>query len=161
MKEPTENLVRSIAELLLNRGEQLAVAESCTGGLLAAACTDIAGSSGWFERGLVTYSNAAKTELLDVAPALIDTCGAVSAEVVEAMLVGVLAHSTADWAIAISGVAGPDGGTQAKPVGTVYIGWAQRHGHLHAQHFHLPGNRAAVRQASVDEALQGLKTRLV
>lgn len=138
----------------------LAVAESCTGGMIAAACTDVAGSSGWFERGFVTYSNAAKMESLGVPAALIETHGAVSAPVVEAMLGGTLAHSPADWAIAVSGVAGPGGGTPVKPVGTVYIGWLQRGSAADVERFNLDGDRAAVRYASVTAALAGLQARL-
>lgn len=136
------------------------MAESCTGGLVAAACTDIAGSSNWFECGFVSYSNAAKSELLDVSPTLIDSYGAVSKPVVAAMLTGALTHSTADWAIAISGVAGPGGGTPDKPVGTVYIGWKQRDHEASVERLNIPGDRAAVRRASVEAALQGLAARL-
>lgn len=136
------------------------MAESCTGGLLAAACTERAGSSGWFDRGFVTYTNEAKTELLGVELAVIDTHGAVSAPVVEAMLVGTLACSSAHWGIAVSGVAGPGGGTLDKPVGTVYIGWMQRDSEPTTQRFSLPGDRAAVRRASVETALAGLVARL-
>lgn len=152
--------VHAVAERLLARNAQLAVAESCTGGMIAAACTDVAGSSGWFERGFVTYSNAAKIELLGVPAALLATHGAVSAQVVEAMLVGTLIHSSADWAMAVSGVAGPGGGTPDKPVGTVYIGWLQRAGQPDVQRFALGGDRAAVRRASLAAALDGLQARL-
>ncbi len=117
----TAVLVDRLAAALRRRGERLVTAESCTGGLIAAACTSLAGSSEWFERGFVTYSNAAKTELLGVPEALIAMHGAVSAEVAAAMADGALARSHAQVAVAITGVAGPTGGTAAKPVGTVWI----------------------------------------
>lgn len=141
-------------------GQTLAVSESCTGGLLAAVCTERPGSSGWFERGFVTYSNEAKQDLLGVEASLIQVHGAVSAEVVEAMLAGTLCRGHADWAMAVSGVAGPGGGTADKPVGTVYIGWAGPGVAPVARRFSLAGDRAAVRLASVEEALAGLVTCL-
>ncbi|HLQ85531.1 MAG TPA: CinA family protein [Salinisphaeraceae bacterium] len=155
-----DDIVETLAQRLLERGEMLATAESCTGGLVAAACTALAGSSAWFDRGFVTYSNAAKREALGVDAALIETHGAVSAAVVEAMLVGTLAHSAAHWAIAVSGVAGPGGGSADKPVGTVYLGWAARNSVPQARRFAFAGTRAAVREASVNAALHGLVERL-
>lgn len=148
-----------LANLLLERGWMLATAESCTGGLIAAACTDLAGSSRWFERGFVTYSNAAKTELLGVAPALIAEHGAVSDAVVRAMVQGALAHSGAQVAVAVTGVAGPDGGSADKPVGTVWLGWATPGG-VHSACHHFAGDRATVRRASVRTALTQLLTLL-
>ncbi len=137
----------------------LATAESCTGGMIAAACTDLAGSSAWFERGFVSYSNAAKTELLGVDTALIASRGAVSEAVVRAMAAGALSHSNAQVALAVTGVAGPSGGSADKPVGTVWFGWATPKGvSSEAQHF--DGDRAAVRQATVQHALLGLLLRL-
>ena len=116
--------VAMLAEGLLARGAMLATAESCTGGMIAAACTDRAGSSAWFERGFVTYSNAAK--MLGVAPERIAAHGAVSAEVASAMAAGALAHSEATWAVAVTGIAGPGGATPGKPVGTVWLAIARR-----------------------------------
>lgn len=147
--------VRLLADYLLKSSRMLATAESCTGGLIAAACTDLPGSSRWFECGFVTYSNAAKTELLGVAPELIAQHGAVSDAVVRAMAQGALAHSGAQVAVAVTGVAGPDGGSADKPVGTVWIGWATPSG-LHSACHHFVGDRATVRRATVREALEHL-----
>jgi len=133
----------------------LATAESCTGGLIAAACTDLAGSSSWFERGFVTYSNAAKTELLGVETSLITEFGAVSEPVARAMAGGALAHSHAQVAVAVTGVAGPGGGSPDKPVGTVWFGWATPAG-LTSDVQHFDGDRAAVRAATVRHALRRL-----
>jgi nicotinamide-nucleotide amidase len=133
----------------------MATAESCTGGLIAAACTDLAGSSTWFERGFVTYSNAAKTEMLGVEAALITQFGAVSEPVVRAMALGALRHSQAKVAVAVTGVAGPSGGTADKPVGTVWIGWATPSG-VSAELRHFSGDRADVRTATVQHALSEL-----
>mgnify|MGYP001587014096 CR=1 FL=1 len=134
-------------------GLTLATAESCTGGLIAGALTDLAGSSHVLERGFVTYSNAAKTELLGVAPALIVRCGAVSEEVARAMAEGALSHSPADIAVSATGIAGPGGATQAKPVGLVHLGCARRgRSTLHERHV-FAGDRVAVRAAAVTAAL--------
>ncbi|MES2582351.1 MAG: CinA family protein [Pseudomonadota bacterium] len=143
------------ADLLKTFGWKLATAESCTGGLIAACCTDVAGSSDWFDRGFVTYSNAAKTEMLGVDAALIAEHGAVSEAVVRAMVQGALQHSAAQVAVAVTGVAGPGGGSAAKPVGTVWLGWATPAGVVtELQHF--AGDRAQVRAATVQRALQRL-----
>ncbi|HEX5698567.1 MAG TPA: CinA family protein [Rhodoferax sp.] len=144
-----------LARLLLHKGWFLATAESCTGGLIAATCTDLAGSSNWFERGFVSYSNAAKCELLGVDAALIDRHGAVSEPVARAMAGGALAHSHAQVAIAVTGVAGPSGGSPEKPVGTVWLAWATPLG-VTSELQHFPGDRAAVRQATVQHALARL-----
>jgi nicotinamide-nucleotide amidase len=141
-----------LAGLLLRHGWFLATAESCTGGLIAASCTDLAGSSNWFERGFVTYSNAAKCELLGVDAALIDRHGAVSEAVVRAMARGALAHSRAQVAIAVTGVAGPGGGSAEKPVGTVWLAWALPSG-VTSEARRFDGDRAAVRQAAAQHAL--------
>ncbi|MGV8804977.1 MAG: CinA family protein [Polaromonas sp.] len=141
--------------MLLKKGWLLATAESCTGGLIAATCTDLAGSSGWFERGFVSYSNEAKTELLGVDAALIAQHGAVSEAVARAMTEGALRHSRAQVALAVTGVAGPGGGTPAKPVGTVWFGWATPAG-LTSELRRFDGDRAAVRQATVRHSLQRL-----
>ncbi|QBK04116.1 CinA family protein [Hylemonella gracilis] len=152
--------VQQIAAQLLTRGWMLATAESCTGGMVAAACTDLAGSSAWFERGFVTYSNAAKTELLGVDAALIEAHGAVSEPVARAMAAGAIARSAAQLSIAITGIAGPTGGSADKPVGTVWFGWGAQLGTgtplLRAERLQLPGDRAAVRATATEHALRGL-----
>jgi nicotinamide-nucleotide amidase len=134
-------------------GLMLATAESCTGGLIAGALTEIAGSSSVLERGFVTYSNEAKTELLSVPSELIGRLGAVSAEVAEAMAVGAVGHSRADVAVAVTGIAGPGGETPGKPVGLVYFGIARRGGVVRHQRHVFPGDRSAVRFAAVRAAL--------
>lgn len=155
----TAALVQQIASILKARGQRLVSAESCTGGLVAAACTDLSGSSDWFERGWVTYSNSAKTELLGVPADLIAAHGAVSEAVARAMAVGALAHAPAHWALAITGIAGPSGGSADKPVGTVWLGWATPAA-VWAERHHFSGDRAQVRQAAVRQALGGLVQRL-
>lgn len=152
---PAPALVGLLADLLLNKSWLLATAESCTGGLISAACTDLAGSSNWFERGFVSYSNEAKTELLGVAAALIATHGAVSEEVARAMVQGAITHSRAQVAVAVTGVAGPTGGSRAKPVGTVWFGFMVD-GRLSSEMKLFAGDRAAVRAATVQHALQRL-----
>jgi nicotinamide-nucleotide amidase len=144
-----------LADLLLKKGWLLATAESCTGGLISAACTDLAGSSNWFERGFVSYSNEAKTELLGVDAALIAAHGAVSEEVARAMVQGAIQHSRARVAVAVTGVAGPTGGSRAKPVGTVWFGFMVD-GRLSSELQRFDGDRAAVRLATVQHALQRL-----
>ena len=151
----TSSLVEQLAAQLLRRHWMLATAESCTGGLIAGTCTDLSGSSNWFERGFVTYSNAAKTELLGVPAALIDAHGAVSAEVARAMVSGALAHSQAQVAVAVTGVAGPTGGTPDKPVGLVWFGYAVP-GRVLSEKMNFAGDRAAVRAATVQHALRRL-----
>lgn len=153
------DLVAELAVALPARGETLAAAESCTGGWIAKCCTDVAGSSAWFERGFVTYSNAAKSGMLGVPAALIESEGAVSEAVVAAMATGALARSLADVAVAVSGIAGPDGGTEDKPVGTVWFAWAAD-GDVATERRVLAGDREAVRRASVAVALSGLCDRL-
>lgn len=144
-----------LAQLLLRQGWFLATAESCTGGLLAATCTELAGSSHWFERGFVTYSNAAKCELLGVKATLIERHGAVSEAVVRAMAQGALANAHAQVAIAVTGVAGPGGGSADKPVGTVWLAWATPTDVI-SELKRFDGDRAAVRQATVQHALTRL-----
>jgi nicotinamide-nucleotide amidase len=151
----TAELVVQLADLLLKKRWLLATAESCTGGLIAAACTDLAGSSAWFERGFVTYSNAAKIELLGVDAALIARYGAVSEEVARAMAQGALGRSCAQVAVSVTGVAGPTGGSAAKPVGTVWFAFATSDGVI-TETCLFAGDRAAVRQATVQHALQRL-----
>ena len=148
--------VDSLARLLLEKKLRLVTAESCTGGLIAAACTDLAGSSGWFERGFVTYSNDAKIELLGVEERLLRHAGAVCEGVARAMVTGALAHSKAHVAVAVTGVAGPTGGSASKPVGTVWFGFAVP-GQVVTEKCLFSGDRAAVRAATVHHAF----TRLV
>ena len=153
-------LVQAVAEALLARGEKLAVAESCTGGLIANLLTDLPGSSRWFERGLVTYSNEAKQELLGVPGEVLARAGAVSSETVLAMANGLLERAPVNWTLAVSGIAGPDGGTPDKPVGTVWIGWAGRGVGPSASRFLLAGDRASVRARSAVNALRGFLDQL-
>lgn len=158
--QDTPALVAAVAERLLEKGWLLSTAESCTGGLIAAACTELAGSSAWFERGFITYSNAAKTQLLGVDAALIDANGAVSEPVARAMAVGAIAHSAPSRAaIAVTGIAGPTGGTPEKPVGTVWFGWSVD-GQVRTERRRFDGDRATVRAATVHYALQTLATLL-
>ncbi|WP_372659186.1 CinA family protein [Hydrogenophaga sp.] len=156
---PIPQLVEQLAQALKTRGLMMATAESCTGGLIAGACTELSGSSEWFERGFVTYADAAKTEMLDVPAALIGAHGAVSEAVARAMAAGALAHSQAQVSVAVTGVAGPTGGSAEKPVGTVWFGWATPEG-VFSEHRRFDGDRAAVRQATVAHALSGLLARL-
>ena len=154
MKEVIE-----LATALEARGWMLAAAESCTGGLIAAACTDISGSSNWFERGFVTYSDEAKSQMLGVDPALIQAHGAVSEAVARAMAAGAVRHSSAQVGVAVTGIAGPTGGSAEKPVGTVWFGFMVD-GMLSSEMRRFDGDRAAVRAASVRHALEGLARRL-
>ena len=151
--EPLEQDLRQLAEKLKARKLMLATAESCTGGMIAAACTDLAGSSEWFERGFVSYSNAAKTDLLGVPGMLILLHGAVSEPVARAMATGAVLRSQAQVTIAVTGVAGPGGGTEAKPVGTVWFGW-QVDGVLHSEVQRFAGDRASVRMATLMHAVR-------
>lgn len=150
-----EALARVLGEQLLRRDWTLTCAESCTAGGVAYAVTTVPGSSAWFERGFVTYSNSAKADMLAVPAELIDEHGAVSEPVVRAMAEGALEASGADIAVAISGIAGPDGGTPAKPVGTVWFAWACD-GRMESRCEQLAGDRAAVRTQAVVIALRGL-----
>jgi nicotinamide-nucleotide amidase len=152
-------LAVAVGEALLQRGARLATAESCTGGWIAKVLTDIAGSSAWFDRGWVTYSNAAKQQDLGVTEALLASHGAVSEAVVLAMARGALERSGAEFALAVSGVAGPAGGTAAKPVGTVCTAWAWRTEAgvgARAERSQFPGDREAIRRQTVVFALEGL-----
>ena len=145
-----------LAKRLLAQGKMLAVAESCSGGWLAKSLTDIAGSSAWFDRGFVTYSNASKHEMLGVDVDTLERHGAVSEPVVRAMAAGAVRYSQADMSVAISGIAGPGGGSADKPVGTVWFAWGVRGGEALARREHLDGDREAVRRGSVMIALKGL-----
>lgn len=160
MIEPhLQALAAQLGDALRPRGEWLAAAESCTGGLVAAACTSVAGSSEWFERGWVTYSNAAKVSLLGVPAALIDAHGAVSRPVAEAMARGVLAHAPVHWSVAITGIAGPGGAAPGKPVGTVWLSVANAQ-ELYTDRLQLDGDRGAVREQAVNAALRMLLARV-
>jgi nicotinamide-nucleotide amidase len=152
----TVALAEEAGRALAARRWRLATAESCTGGLVAGAITDVAGSSEWFERGFVTYSNEAKIELLGVAAETLARFGAVSEAVAREMAAGALARSRADVALAVTGVAGPAGGTPDKPVGLVWFAWATRDRPAEAVSRRFDGDRAAVREASVREALSGV-----
>ncbi|MGH8481242.1 MAG: CinA family protein [Nevskiaceae bacterium] len=138
----------------------VAVAESCTGGLIAKRITDIAGSSGWFERGLVVYSNQAKQDLLGVSPELLAQFGAVSRECAEAMARGLLVMTPAHWALAVTGIAGPGGGSPEKPVGLIWLAWERRGGPVESEVLQLSGSREQVRVAAAEAALSGLLKRL-
>lgn len=151
-----QTLTQQLAELLRARGWQLATAESCTGGGIAAALTDLAGSSQWFDRGFVTYSNQAKQDMLGVSAATLDSEGAVSEATVREMVAGALAHSAAQVAVAVSGIAGPSGGSADKPVGTVYLAWQVAGAEPVVRTEHFDGDRAAVREQTIVCALQGV-----
>jgi nicotinamide-nucleotide amidase len=149
-------LLSRLAEGLSVRGEMLATAESCTGGWVAKVCTDLAGSSTWFERGFVTYSNQSKQDMLGVSADTLADFGAVSEQVVLEMASGALAHSRAQWALAISGVAGPSGGTPEKPVGTVWLAWAGPGEWRLSRRCDFKGDRDAVRRQAMHTAIEVL-----
>ena len=155
----TTSICTALASALQARGWMMATAESCTGGMIAARCTDLPGSSNWFERGFVTYSNAAKSEMLGVPAGALAQHGAVSEPVACAMALGAVQHAHAQVSVAVTGIAGPAGGSADKPVGTVWFAWCVE-GQLSSQRLVLPGERAAVREATTRHALQGLLTRL-
>lgn len=146
----------TLAEQLTQRGWMLATAESCTGGWIAKCCTDMAGSSAWFDRGFITYSNAAKQDMLGVRAETLAQYGAVSEAVVAEMATGALRHSQAHIAVAVSGIAGPSGGSVEKPVGTVCFAWAMRNGEVLTKTCQFAGDREAVRWQSVVFALNGI-----
>ena len=161
--ESIRKLAGALVSELIESGKAVATAESCTGGWVAKAITDIAGSSAVFGYGIVTYSNGAKESIIGVQNKTLEDCGAVSAEVVEEMAKGTLRLSGADISVAVSGVAGPDGGTEEKPVGSVWFAWAVRDGAkalVDTRHEHFSGDRELVREASVAYALQGLRERI-
>ena len=151
-----ETLAEQVGAALKSRGLMLASAESCTGGWVGAAVTAVAGSSHWFDRGFITYTNESKQEMLGVSAKTLAEYGAVSEPTVREMAAGALKHSHAQVALAISGIAGPGGATLDKPVGTVCIAWAMRSGAGRSQTFHFQGDRAAVRRQAVAAALQGM-----
>jgi nicotinamide-nucleotide amidase len=155
----TEAEVRALGDALRRRGWRIACAESCTGGLIGAACTSVAGSSDWFEAGFVSYGNHAKTRLLGVDAGLIAAHGAVSEAVARAMASGALERAGVDLAVAVTGIAGPGGATPGKPVGTVWLAVATRRGSgaaVHAERLQWAGDRAAVREQTLRRALQRL-----
>jgi len=158
-REEIYDLAEQLGHLLLKRKIHCAVAESCTGGSLAAAITDIAGCSQWFDRGFVTYTNKAKEQMLAVSGEAIVTFGAVSEQTARAMADGAIAASDADVSVSITGVAGPGGGSIEKPVGTVWIAWAGYLQPTHSQCYQFTGDREAIRQQAVQTALQGLIKR--
>jgi len=149
-------LAAQLGGLLKAHGLMLATAESCTGGGVAEAITGVAGSSAWFERGFVTYSNLSKQQMLGVSEATLAQRGAVSEATVREMVAGALQHSAAQVAVAVSGIAGPDGGTPDKPVGTVWFAWGIKHGTTHARRYQLAGSRTEVRAQAVRIAMQGI-----
>jgi nicotinamide-nucleotide amidase len=155
----TFGLAARLGALLLQRRWTVATAESCTGGLIAGAITDVAGSSGWFERGFVTYSNQAKIEMLGVRAETLAAHGAVSEATAREMVIGALRNGDATLAVAVTGIAGPDGGTPTKPVGLVWLAWCRRDGRVDARPEQFAGDRAAVRAATVTVALEGLIER--
>ena len=155
MNKDSAALVQQVADRLLKHRQKVCTAESCTGGLIAKTFTDLAGSSDWFERGFVTYSNQAKNEMLAVPVSLIEDYGAVSEAVATAMASGALRHSRADFSIAVTGVAGPGGGSDEKPVGMVWIALASAE-QLVAKRYQFDGDRQAVRAATLVAALEAL-----
>ncbi|MDD1639994.1 MAG: CinA family protein [Methylococcaceae bacterium] len=148
-------LAQQLGLLLKSKGKKIATAESCTGGWIAQMITEVSGSSAWFDRGFVTYSNAAKMQMLGVKPETLDKFGAVSVQTATEMVTGTLAHSDADCAIAVTGIAGPDGGTAEKPVGTVFIAWADKNKDVKVVQKKLMGNRHQIRRQTVKIALRG------
>ncbi len=162
MSTPTDSdlyaLVESLAARLRASHDRLVTAESCTGGWIAKTVTDLAGSSDWFDCGMAAYSYEAKQALLGVRPETLEVHGAVSRETVVEMVSGALVNSGASIAVAVTGIAGPDGGSDDKPVGTVWIGWKRRGGYAEAEVFHFDGDRESVRRQTVAAALRGLES---
>ena len=149
-------LAQQLGQLLNSKGKKIATAESCTGGWIAQMITEVSGSSAWFDRGFVTYSNAAKMQMLGVKPETLDKFGAVSVQTATEMADGALAHSDADCAIAVTGIAGPDGGTAEKPVGTVFIAWGKKNQDVKVVLKQLIGNRHEIRRQTVKMAITGV-----
>jgi len=156
MESELFELAEQLGRKLKASGKTIATAESCTGGWIAQTITDVPGSSAWFDRGFVTYSNAAKVQMLGVNPQALEDYGAVSAEIATEMAAGVLAHSDADIAVAVTGIAGPDGGMPEKPVGTVFIAWADINGVANVIKKQLSGNRRQIREKTVKSAIEGV-----
>jgi nicotinamide-nucleotide amidase len=155
-----DNELYQLAEQLGNKlkicGYKIATAESCTGGWIAQCLTEVPGSSVWFDRGFVTYSNNAKVQMLQVNEQTLMQHGAVSAETAQQMAAGALANSEADWAIAVTGIAGPDGGSAEKPVGTVFIAWQNKAGFIKIEKLQLSGTRHEIRRQTVCTAIVGI-----
>lgn len=156
MENDLGELAERLGIWLKTNGKKIATAESCTGGWIAQSITEVPGSSAWFDRGFVTYSNAAKIQMLDVKPMILERHGAVSSETALAMAAGALSHSEADYAVAVTGIAGPDGGTNEKPVGTVFIAWASKDGSCRVEKFLFHGDRRQIRLQTVQTAIKGL-----
>ena len=155
-----QQLAEQVGQALRQRQWMLCAAESCTGGWVAKILTDVVGSSAWFERGFVTYTNVSKQEMLGVEARILDEHGAVSEATVQGMASGALQHSHADISLAITGIAGPGGGTEAKPVGLVWFAWGIRDTAVHSEQHVFDGDREAVRRQAVQTALQGVKACL-
>ena len=154
--------LQKLTEYLQSENLRIATAESCTGGLIAGYLTELSGSSAWFERGFVTYSNLAKEEMLGVSPAEISQFGAVSEEVARAMAIGALNFSTADVSLSVTGIAGPTGGSAVKPVGTVCFAWAIRGGRVQSEQcYFAEANRHEIRRLACLQAIEGMHTLLV
>jgi len=149
-------LAEQVAEILGKNNHKLVTAESCTGGWVAKCCTDLSGSSAWYDRGYVTYSNEAKHDSLNVSHQTLDQHGAVSQAVAEQMALGAITHSQATISVAITGIAGPNGGSEAKPVGTVWIAWAHKKHVLMCHCFSFNGDRESIRRQAVYQALVGI-----
>jgi nicotinamide-nucleotide amidase len=156
MTEKMEKVAEEIGQLLMQRGLMLTTAESCTGGGLSYVITEVPGSSDWFERGFVTYSNAAKIDMLGVKQATLETFGAVSEQTAREMAEGALSHSQATISIAVTGIAGPTGGSVEKPVGTVWIAWATPSHPTQTVHCLFTGDRRTIRTRTIERALTGL-----
>jgi len=153
-------LLSRLAETLVDRGWRMATAESCTGGWIAKCCTDLAGSSAWFERGFVTYSNQAKMEMLGVDRAALASDGAVSRAVAEQMALGARQRAPVEVSLSVTGIAGPNGASEEKPVGLVWFGWSIADREIESQQQYFEGDRDAVRRKSVLHALEGLLSRI-
>ena len=150
-------IAQQLSLLLKSKEKKIATAESCTGGWIAQIITEVSGSSAWFDRGFVTYSNSAKVQMLGVNPETLNRYGAVSAQTATEMVMGALGHSDADCAIAVTGIAGPDGGTAEKPIGTVFIAWAYKNQDVKVIQKKLIGNRHEIRRQTVKIALEGVE----
>ena len=155
MNDTIDQLVEQLSELLIKRDWMMATVESCTGGMISESITRVPGSSVWFERGFITYSNDAKQELVGVSSESLRDHGAVSSAVAREMAAGGIQSSRADLAVSVTGVAGPDGGSEEKPVGTVWIAWADRNGKVIDQGYLFSGDRQQVRLASAQSAFAG------
>lgn len=160
MEQHLFGLAYQLGQAFIHRNLTIAVAESCTGGGICQTLTDVPGSSAWFDRGFVTYSNRAKMEMLAVQPESLNQFGAVSREVAMEMVNGALSHSNADVALAVTGIAGPGGGTAEKPVGTVFIAWQQKNHPANCQRFHFSGNRVEIRRQTIQSSLLGCLKQL-